>query len=167
MNAISTVSGTPVQPMWSPGVTKSIYAMVPSRPPRPMPGASLGQTTPQGWSQIANFYRAFILGLDFAYEMVADDAMDPPNPQVWEQAIDAMVGFAGHVPLPLVTPLQLGGVSVEWHEHDIDLEVRFRPGVPPFVSVDDVRGLCAAFQGHDKNLVNALSALTTLATRTA
>lgn len=165
MNAMAPVPPKPTQSMWSANV--SAYVSTAALPVRrmPVPGASLGQTTPQRWQQIANFYHAFILGLDCGTEMVADDAMDPPAPQVWEQALDAVLGFAGYVPLPLVTPLQLGGVSVEWHVYDIDLEIRFRADTPPFVLTNDVRGEYQAFRGRDPNLAHVRKALATLAAR--
>ena len=167
MNAMSPAIRRPVQSMWSVNVGTYISAVAQQVPVMPMPGASLGQTTPLRWSEIANFYQAFNLGLDCANEMVADDAMDPPDAQVWEQALDAVVGFAGYVPLPLVTPLQLGGVSVEWHTHDIDLEIRFRAGAPPFVLTDDVRDEYPTFQGRDPNLTHVRKTLTNLAARSA
>ena len=167
MNAISPAIRRPTQSIWSDYVRAHISAVPQQVPMMPIPGASLGQTTPQRWSEIANFYQAFNLGLDCANEMVAVDAMDPPDAHVWEQALAAVAGFAGYVPLPLVIPLQLGGVSVEWHTHDIDLEIRFRAGSPPFVLTDDVRGEYPTFQGRDPKLTYVRNTLTTLATRSA
>ncbi len=165
MNAMAPVPPKPTQSMWSANVGAFISTTaLPVRTMR-VPGASLGQITPQRWQQIANFYQAFNLGLDCANEMMAEDAIDPPAPQIWEQALEAVVGFAGYVPLPLVIPLQLGGVSVEWHIYDIDLEVRFRADTPPFVLTDDVRGEFQAFRGRDPSLAHVRKALETLAGR--
>ncbi len=132
-----------------------------------LPGSFLGTVPPEQWSAIWAFARAFYVGLDCAADLAAEDLADLPNETVWESALSALQDFAPFVPAPLVTPLQLGGVSIEWHIHDIDIEVRFRANHPPFVLVDDVRNECPAFRGQDPLLNKVISALKLLAQRTS
>ncbi len=130
-----------------------------------LPGTFLGHRAPEGWSKIAEFAKAFYVGLESAIDLAAEDFADRPDETLWDAAVSAIEDFAPHVPPPLVTPLQLGGVSVEWHLLDLDIEIRFRAGYPPFVVIDDVRGELPAFGGHDLALANSVAALRLLASR--
>jgi len=165
MNAIVTSAGSSEYRMWPASVRTFISAMPQCLQDDSVPGISLGQTAPRRWQNIAKFREAFNLGLDCAGAMVSDDALDPPDPKIWNYALDAVRNFAGFVPTPLVTPLQLGGVSVEWHAYGIDLEIWFRSGAPPFVLIDDVRDAFPTFQGRDSHLSHAYTALKHLADR--
>ncbi len=167
MSVSISANRMPITDMWSPSVRGYISSNALWQQPNSMPGASLGATTPHQWSKIKDFLLAFSIGLDCAKDMVADDAADPPNAQIWEHAIGAMADFAGYVPVPLVLPLQLGGVSVEWHEHDIDLEILFRTDSSPYTVIDDVRAECSPFRGRDPNVIHARRALSFLAARSA
>jgi hypothetical protein len=151
--------------VWYPGTRA--HAQRSAYSARGMPGTFLGGLPPSGWTQIWEFGRAFYLGRECAAELATEDLADQPNEALWDEAISAIEDFAGRVPAPLVTPLQLGGLSVEWHSHDLDLELRFRVGHPPFTLIDDIRGECAEFRDHDPGLVNAIAAMNLLARRSS
>jgi hypothetical protein len=128
-------------------------------------GAALGWHDPKAWQRTEAFRRAFDDALDVAREMVADDAADPPDFNIWNNAVERLGPYASVLPAPLVGLLQLGGVSVEWHECGLNIEVRFRKDTAPYVVIEDVRGVCPAFHGR-KDSASALDfALRVLAQR--
>ncbi|MGH7072507.1 MAG: hypothetical protein ACREFO_21205 [Acetobacteraceae bacterium] len=136
-----------------------------------MPGSALGIAGPS--ATIAAVHRIFALARAFeealwlATEMAAADEAEPPDPNIWESAWRFAVGDQGSAPIPLITPLQLGGVSVEWHEHGLNIELRFRGVTDTFTLVEDIRGELHDFAKRDPGLKEASLALRTLATRVA
>ena len=65
----------------------------------------------------------------------------------------------------LVNPLQLGGVSCEWHELGINLELRFRGLTDIFAVIEDARSELTEYYGPDGELLRAREALAVLAQR--
>jgi len=132
----------------------------------PIPGMALGITTPRtvraGAQREHEFLEAFLAAADIATEMVAADEMDAPDPGIWASAVMALRPFAPYLSAPLVNPLQLGGVSCEWHEHGINLELRFRASGDVYAVIEDARGELADFHGRDSALRQAANALRAL-----
>lgn len=129
------------------------------------PGSTLGSDSPRQWGRINAFRNAFIAGLESARDIVADDAADPPDISIWNKAIDALSPYAGDVSPPLVTLLQLGAVSIEWHDQGLNIEVRFREDRDPFVVIEDTRDECDRYYGRDRGLIRVRTALAVLSRR--
>jgi hypothetical protein len=133
-------------------------------------GAALGASSPgsiiAGLRQEHEFAAAFNLGAELAADMAAADEADPADPEIWGAAFDALSNFARFLPAPLVSPLQLGGLSIEWHEVALNIELRFRGLTDIYTVIEDARRELATFQGHDVDLRRAENALRTLAART-
>lgn len=134
-----------------------------------IPGVALGEVTPTQYIALARrgteFLDAFQDGNAEAQETADADEADPPNPQIWMSAWNALLPFAGKTPAPLVGPLQLGGVCIEWHEYDLNIELRVR-GIGDFYAVvEDARNDVSAFHGRDPTLSKIGEALRVLARR--
>ncbi len=130
---------------------------------------ALGATTPRDVRAEAlreqDFAAAFNTAAELADEMVAADEMDHPDPDIWNCAWTRLSPFAATLAAPLVSPLQLGGVSCEWHEHGMNIELRFRGIDDVYAVVEDVRGEAVEFHGRDPGLIRATSALRILVAR--
>jgi hypothetical protein len=133
------------------------------------PGAALGAMTPNAVRVKAqreqNYVAAFNAGAEVAAEMAAADEMDPPEPDIWEFALGALGHLAALVSPPLVNPLQLGGVSCEWHELGMNIELRFRGLADIYAIIEDARGDLLEFRGRDPELRHAMDALRVLVER--
>jgi hypothetical protein len=96
------------------------------------PGAALGIRTPAAAVQTVHrateLLSAFTAAYEIATQTAADDEMDLPNLSIWGLALTVLVGLGRSldVSTPLMTPLQLGGLAAEWHEHGLNIEIRFR-----------------------------------------
>ena len=135
------------------------------------PGAALGVNGPSDAAKLARFSNDFLSalreGLQLSREMVAADETEPPNVKVWDRAIESIASFIGRVPAPLVIPLQQGGLSIEWHSEGLNIELRFRESLDPYVLIDDARGEECQWRGRDQALRFAKKALCRLASRCA
>jgi hypothetical protein len=134
-----------------------------------VPGVTLGPRTPSVVNaeiqREREFTAAFVAGLQLAAEATAADEADAPDADIWTYASDALSPFARLLPPPLVDPLQLGGVSFEWHEFGLNIELRFRGRADVYVVIEDARGELAEFHGRDVELHRAREALAVLAMR--
>jgi hypothetical protein len=135
------------------------------------PGAALGVMTPgaimhsiQRKRELLDTYSSAV---EMAIEMAAADEMDPPSPETWGFAFLALLRFAVQLQLPLLNPLQLGGLSAEWHELGMNIELRFRGVDDVFVVIEDAYGEIPEFQGRDPTLEKIAAALGCLAVRSA
>jgi hypothetical protein len=97
--------------------------------------------------------------------MAAADEADPPSMEIWQNAWDALAFFQTKLPAPLLAPLQLGGLSAEWHERGMNIEVRFRGAENAFVVIQDARKEVPEFLGPDPKLIRARGALEKLSAR--
>ncbi len=142
---------------------------LPSMVSVPAASAALGATTPRDVRAEAlreqDFAAAFNAAAELAHEMVTADEMDLPDPDIWNCAWTSLSQFAAKLTAPLVNPLQLGGVSCEWHEHGMNIELRFRGINDVYTVVEDVRGEAAEFHGRDPGLIRATNALRILVAR--
>jgi hypothetical protein len=131
----------------------------------------LGATSPRDYASAAaaaqSYLEAFESAASVALEMIAAGDIDQPDAALWEQAINVLAPYAARIEKPLVYPLQLGGVSVEWHAEGLDIEIRFRGVGDIFTVVKDVRNKLPRHLGRDPELTHATTALRTLAARTA
>lgn len=138
---------------------------------QPPPGAALGLATPSGIKararKIKDFFEALQAGILLAISLVADDEIDVPDLNLWKSTISKMLSYAGQISAPLVHPLQLGGVSFEWHDAGMNIEIRFRGEQDIFVVIEDARQEIPEFYGKDPSLHKAGQALGTLIRRQA
>jgi hypothetical protein len=112
------------------------------------------------------YREAFESAAFLVQDMIAAGDIDQPNTAIWQQAIYALVPYSAWIEKPLVYPLQLGGVSVEWHGEGLDIEVRFRGVGDIFTVVKDARNEQPRYLGRDPDLTHANAALRVLAART-
>lgn len=133
------------------------------------PGTALGVTTPSAVrleiERRAAFRDAFVAGAELAVEMSEADEMDPPDSDIWNRAAGLLSTFAPLVPSPLVHPLQLGGLSCEWHDRGLNIELRFRRDSTVFAVIEDARREVPEFHGRDPSLSRTLQALGALSER--
>ena len=112
-----------------------------------------------------DFLEAFTTGFRLALDTAAADEADPPAIETWTKALEKLRPFAHLLPPMLVSPLQLGGVSCEWHELGINLELRFRGLTDIFAVIEDARSELTEYYGPDAELLHAGEALAVLAQR--
>jgi len=133
------------------------------------PGIALGTNTPgtfiTGMRRSREFLDAFVSAVSLATEMAAADEADPPSMEIWQNAWDALAVSQTKLPAPLLAPLQLGGLSAEWHERGMNIEVRFRGAENAFVVIQDARKEVPEFLGPDPKLIRARGALEKLSAR--
>jgi hypothetical protein len=68
--------------------------------------------------------------------MSEDGFADDPDEPTWRRAQLALSSYPG-IPEPAISPTLNGGVFVEWHEHGLDVELRFRAGGRLWLGVSD------------------------------
>lgn len=133
------------------------------------PGRTLGGISPtstiQGYRNKSNFDRAIVDAVETAAEMHRAAEMALPNESVWNDAIAFLQAYAMVLGAPLITPLQGGGLSAEWHEHGLNIELRFRKDRDVFAVIEDARGEIEAFMARDPDLDHAAQALNILVQR--
>jgi hypothetical protein len=133
------------------------------------PGAALGVSPPMaimnGRAHRRELFEGLMAAADTAFELAAEDEADPPSASVWAYARVALERLGESVSTPMFTPLQLGGISAEWHEHGMNIELRFRGVQEVFVVIEDAKGELPDFHGPDPKLTAAASALRHLADR--
>jgi hypothetical protein len=144
----------------------SIYSRAPEQE-IPLYGASgtLGLDTPTGFQRTRDFFDAFEAGRALAIELAVAGEADPPDMKIWLEALKVLSAYAPFVNEPMVSPLQLGGVSFEWHVHGLNIELRFRGVNDVFVVIEDAKDTLAEFLGRDPGLGKARAALMALANR--
>ena len=132
-------------------------------------GVALGANTPSAVradvQRERDYREAFDTAAELAAEMLAANEMDAADPVIWRFALESFLPFAWLISPPLVNPLQLGGLSCEWHEHGMNIEVRFRGVSDVFTIVEDALGEMPDFHGRDSTLGHALDALSLFAKR--
>jgi hypothetical protein len=133
------------------------------------PGAALGLMPPSAIKEREkkkrDYLDAIVAGAKLAVDMFAADEMDAPDFDLWKSAAIKMIPYVGTISAPLVHPLQLGGVSFEWHDAGLNIELRFRSELDIFVVIEDARSEIPEFLGKDPFLTNAVAALDALIRR--
>lgn len=71
--------------------------------------------------------------------MTEDGFADDPDEPTWQRAQMALACYPG-IPNPTISPTANGGVFIEWHEHGLDVELRFRADDSLWVEVSDRLG---------------------------
>jgi hypothetical protein len=109
--------------------------------------------------------KALIEAIELSKTMVAEDEAAPINDQTYFYAVEVLAPliFAMELPVPLILPLQNGGIGAEWHDHGIEL--RFRNPYHIYAVLEDARGEILPFHGRDPHLVRARVALQEFTTR--
>jgi hypothetical protein len=117
--------------------------------------------------RIERFTDALIDALELSYSMVASEEADPVDHQTLAYAIQSLVPFVMtlELPPPLILPLQSGGISAEWHESGINVELRFRKPYDIYAVLEDARGVFGPIHSRDPELVHTRSALYELSSR--
>jgi hypothetical protein len=113
---------------------------------------------------------AFFEALTEARSMVEDDEMEAPEADTWNAAHLALSAFlAGPLSealgVPLISPMRRGGLSAEWHERGLNIELRFRGPTDVYALIEDVRGVIEDFRGRDPHLARTAGAIAELAAR--
>jgi hypothetical protein len=105
--------------------------------------------------------------LQLSDTLVASDEGDPVDQQTLTYAIQSIAALmvSLEVSIPLILPLQNGGIGVEWHRSGMNIELRFRKPYDVYAVLEDARSVIDPFHGHDPELVNARFALSELSTR--
>ena len=100
--------------------------------------------------------------------MVADDEGMPLNIQTWTYAAQELMSIIStlDIQLPLMLPLQNGGIGAEWHDSGLNIELRFRNPYQVYAVLEDAKGIIPTLHDYDRNLAQARIALRELATRT-
>jgi hypothetical protein len=129
----------------------------------PAPGVALGMATPSvikaAAEKLRDFAEAVRAGIILALEMAAADEIDQPHLEIWKSALLKILPYASLITAPLVHPLQLGGVGLEWHDHGMNIELRFRGEDDVFAVIEDARGELQEFYGRDAGLRRSSAAL--------
>lgn len=135
------------------------------------PGAAVGSDWPTGRTPTPEpareLQRVFTGAWAEGWELVTAGELVPPNVRIWAFALWWTLHYADMVSSPIVCPLQHGGVSVEWHAHGLNIEIRFRSDNHVFVVVEDARGELSTFHGRDNTVSRAANALRVLRQRSA
>lgn len=138
------------------------------RGPR-VPGQALGGISPteiiRGLGRISNFKQAISDAIKTAFEMNRAGEMALPDEAVWSNAIAFLQAYAMVLDAPFIAPLQGGGLSAEWHEHGLDIELRFRRHRDVFTVIEDARSEIGPFMARDRDFEHATRALNLLAQR--
>lgn len=112
-----------------------------------------------------SFRRAMFESIDIMQEMVLADEIGLPDINIWRLALSKIGPYVGDINPPLAYPLQLGGLSLEWHENGINLEIRFYSEDKIYVVVEDAKRDLEEFHGQDKGFLKAQHALEALVSR--
>lgn len=117
--------------------------------------------------RIEKFIEALSDALELNATMVDAEEGDPMDYQTLQYAFQSLGPLiaALELPVPLVLPLQNGGIGAEWHTVGMNIELRFRQPYDIYVVLEDARGVIEPFHGRDPDLVHAPSALYELSTR--
>jgi hypothetical protein len=113
---------------------------------------------------------AFADAFSEATMMAEHDEIDVPDMDCWRLAHRFLAIFFGNplfvsLRLPLIMPMDDGGVSAEWHEQGLNIEVRFRASRSAYAVIEDARTQIPEYRGRDPMLARVIEALITLARR--
>jgi hypothetical protein len=103
-----------------------------------------------------------------AAEELSEGVLDPPNLETWTFAwgVLTQLVMSNLISLPIVMPLQSGGVGAEWHEAGLNIELRFRSPTRVYCLIEDAKCTLSRFSGFEGALTAATMALNVLAQRT-
>lgn len=124
-------------------------------------------TESENRASLSEFSSALTEAIELSTAMVADGEASTLDFQTLSYAVQtlASVIVAFVLPRPLILPLQKGGLSVEWHEAGMNIELRFRKPYQVHAVIEDARGAVPSYHGPDSDLTKARAALETLSTR--
>jgi hypothetical protein len=110
---------------------------------------------------------ALIEAIELSKTMVAEDEAAPINDQTYFYAVEILAPLiiAMELPVPLILPLQNGGIGAEWHDRGMNIELRFRNPYHIYAVLEDARGEILPFHGRDPHLVQTHAALHQFTTR--
>jgi hypothetical protein len=133
---------------------------------RPAPPAVLTEQSVRA-TLVEELYKALIEAIELSKTMVAEDEAAPINGQTYFYAVEVLAPLiiAMELPVPLILPLQNGGIGAEWHDHGMNIELRFRNPYHIYAVLEDARGEILPFHGRDPHLVRARVALHEFTTR--
>jgi hypothetical protein len=128
------------------------------------PAALTGRLTAVRFEE---FRQSFNEAIDLSNAMTTEDEAAPLNIQTWTYAARELISLllAFDVRLPLILPLQNGGIGVEWHERGLNIELRFRKPYQVYVVLEDARNVIPTLHDYDANFVQLRAALGELASR--
>jgi len=111
--------------------------------------------------------KALIEAIELSKTMVAEDEAAPINEQTYFYAVEVLAPLiiAMELPVPLILPLQNGGIGAEWHDRGMNIELRFRNPYHIYAVLEDAQGAIQPFHGRDPFLVQTLAALREVSTR--
>jgi hypothetical protein len=146
-------------------VTQSVRTVAPEGE-RPESPAALTERSVRA-TLIEELRKALIEAIELSKTMVAEDEAAPINDQTYFYAVEVLapVIIAMKLPVPLILPLQNGGIGAEWHDHGMNIELRFRNPYHIYAVLEDARGEILPFHGRDPHLVRARVALHEFTTR--
>jgi hypothetical protein len=116
---------------------------------------------------VEEFGKALIEAIELSKTMVAESEAAPLNDQTYFYAFNVLAPLiiAMELPVPLILPLQNGAIGAEWHDHGLNIELRFRNPYDIYAVLEDARDAIQPFYGRDPFLVETLAALRELSTR--
>lgn len=160
----ATQPGSTVAPPLS-KMTQSVRTVAPEGE-RPESPAALTER-PVRATLVEGFRQALIEAVELSKTMVAEDEATPINDQTYFYAVEVLAPLiiAMELPVPLILPLQNGGVGAEWHDHGMNIELRFRNPYHIYAVLEDARGEILPFHGRDPHLVRGRVALHEFTTR--
>ncbi len=121
--------------------------------------------------KLENRAAALLEVINAALEMVRDAVeegeMGPPNVPTWSFALQSLAPMilASNLTMPLFLPLQGGGLGAEWHDQEINIELRFRGPYQVYCLIEDARAEVNSYSGSDPHLHRATEALAILRER--
>ena len=156
---VSTVAPPPSK------VTQSVRAVA-QEGERPESPAALTERSVRA-TLVEELRKALIEAIELSKTMVDEDEATPINDQTYFYAVEVLAPliFAMELPVPLILPLQNGGIGAEWHDHGMNIELRFRNPYHIYAVLEDARGEILPFHGRDPHLVRVRVALQEFTTR--
>lgn len=131
---------------------------------------SPSRATGAAYDRLDALSAALLDALAEARSMAEDGEMEAPDADTWNAANLALTAFlagplAEALDMPLISPMRRGGLSAEWHERGMNIELRFRGPHDVYAVIEDARGEIADFRGRDPHLMRAAGAIAELAVR--
>jgi hypothetical protein len=124
-------------------------------------------TTAASETRIEAFFAALTEAQELSGVMAAADDGDPIDSQILSYAIQSLLPFIGslNLSIPVILPLQSGGIGAEWHDFGMNIELRFRRVSNIYVIVEDAQHTIPTFQGPYPDLHEVGFALRELSRR--
>lgn len=99
--------------------------------------------------------------VELSNAMVVEGEGDEIDLYVLQYAVQSLSPFIVALSLapPIMLPLRNGGIGAEWHDHGMNIELRFRRLFDVYAVVEDIRGIVPAYHGRDPLLRHADAAL--------